>query len=334
VGDVLLAYAKATNRNVVASLCDEAFGYGLQGALQGEGVHLQQTIDALTNSGVMKHSSVDNWEEFQPQDRLEAAVSFTPRDVLEGLMKAVINKRYLDVHDLASYAYGTGRVARSGIGEYYLMMFDRSVASGMDRTDWDALRLFGSFSGEAQKSLENGARFPFTSLNASQRNLLSRITFKSRIENERIASADSVQISGKSVEPTEAFPNGLPMSGVLSTRTATMPVLIAYAQGPGGTFRPLRTINEWTIAAYEAQVGANPQAASQYTLNGLVGYAPGSQKLVAMRLELAPNVWKEIGITVMDQDPNPKPVPWEQLPAKTVETIRGAIESQRKGGGG
>ncbi len=270
-----------------------------------------------------------NWAILTPADRFESALDFTPRAAVGDLMRSVAAKGLLDVRDYARYAFQTGRLLRYGLGEIYLMLYDRSVASGVDNTDWDSLRLYGSFDTVRQRALEAGGRVPFQALVPAQKSIAHRIAYKARLRSEEQLGDGSSVSRGRSIEPTEAFPNGLPPNGSVSAGAKSVRVLVAYGKGSDGRVRPLRQLNVWTLAAFEAERADNPDLMRDYSVPGLVGYAPGAQKLVSVRVELAPGVWRESAITVADYDVNAKPVPWDKLPKPWVDEIRAAIERQK-----
>ncbi len=88
----------------------------------------------------------------------------------------------------------------------------------------------------------------------------------------------------------------------------------------------LRSIDPYTLAVVENEIVGNPGRMASYGVANLVGYAPGAEKLVTIRIELAAGVWKESTITVSDYDPNATPVPWDKLPEPYAKQIAESME--------
>ena len=208
-------------------------------------------------------------------------------------------------------------------------MIDRSVLGASDRTDWSSLRLYGSFNAIEQRALEAGSSFPFGGMNAEQRKIVERIVFAGEIRSETQMGDGSAHMRGAPVEPTEAFPTGVPVGCSVTGRATSVPTLVAYGKGADGKVRPLRSLNQYTLATIETEVLGNPGMTASYGVPNLVGYAPGAEKLVALRVEVAPNIWKESAIAVADFDPNATPVPWDKLPDPLPKQIGDAIEQLR-----
>ena len=162
-------------------------------------------------------------------------------------------------------------------------------------------------------------------MNAEQRQIVERIVYAGEIRSEVQSGGGIAQLTGQTVEPTEAFPMGVPFGCTVTARAKSVPTLVAYGKGSDGKVRPLRGLTASTLAAIESDVLGDPQKMASYGVANLVGYAPGTDKMVAMRVEVAPKVWRESTITVADYDPNATPVPWDKLPDPYPQQIAAAI---------
>ncbi|MBI5708186.1 MAG: hypothetical protein HZC36_14485 [Armatimonadetes bacterium] len=331
VGDLLRAVAENEEQNVIASLPDLSIGVSM--AVDNGKLKLSEGLTALNQGVGVRVRREAGWAVFTPDDRFEAATAFTPRKAMQELMRSIDAKGRLDLRDYADYAFKTGRISRMGLAEWYLVMMDRSLMGGLDRTDWNALRLYGSFSALQQRQLEEGQHFPIGAMTPMQKSIVDRIIYAGEIRSETQEGSGSARWRGQAKEPTEAFGNGLPPTGFVSATAKGVPSLAAYARDSNGKVKPLRTINAWTLANYVVKYSGDPHMVATYGMTGLVGYAPVTEKLVALRVEPAEGVWRELAMTINEFDPAAKPVPWEQLPDPWPKQIRDAI-AQIGGGEG
>lgn len=329
VSDGLMAFAQSKNQNMVASLPDSAFAIAAFLSTTHP-VHVKELVDALTRSGTLDFSEKGSWTLATPTDRVEADLQFTPRAPVATLIKAVTEKGRLDVRDYAKYAYGSGRISRMGLGDWYLMLLDRAFLAGVDHTDWNGLRLFGSFSEAEQGRLISGERFAFPGLRSDQRAIVDRIVYSGEIRSEVQAGGGASTTNRAPLEPTEAYANGLPAKGAVAARSRDLQVLVAYSKGTDGKTRPLRSVNVGTLAYIEQEVVGNPAKMAAYWVPGLVGYAPGTDVLLTLRVELDPGLWKEIAMTVPNYDSRATPLPWTKLPEPYPAQIKDAIEQEKK----
>ena len=325
VGDALFSYARAKGTHVVARVPDSALALAFFASSE-QPLRVHAFMKALLDSGTMQRSEANGWTVLSPPDRFESALDFTPRKAVAELVKAVLAQGRLDIRDYARYAFESKRLNRGGFGDFFLAMIDRSVLGASDRTDWSSLRLYGSFNAIEQRALEAGSSFPFGGMNAEQRKIVERIVFAGEIRSETQMGDGSAHMRGAPVEPTEAFPTGVPVGCSVTGRATSVPTLVAYGKGADGKVRPLRSLNLYTLATIETEVIGNPGMTASYGVANLVGYAPGAEKLVALRVQVAPNLWKESPITVADYDPNTTPVPWDKLPDPFPKQIADAIE--------
>lgn len=326
--EVLTAYGEKEKRNVVAAIPDDVLGTLWFGAQDGP-LKLQKSLKAMMQSGSVELKEGDGWAVFTHGDPYETPATFTPRAPMAALMKSLVGKGRLDLRDYARFAFLSGRVARAGLGEYYMAFFDRTALGALDHTDWNGLSLYGSFDATQQRGLDAGTRIPISPLTAPQKSIIRRIAYAGEIRSETQEGGGTSTMSNAAVEPTEAFAAGLPPGGAVTAKTKSTPTLVAYGRSADGKVKPLRGLNVWTLATVENEVVGDPRKMQAYGVIGLVGYAPGADKLVALRVELLPNVWKEMPLTMPEYDPSATPVRWDRLPEPWAERIRAAIEQNK-----
>jgi hypothetical protein len=323
--DLLDAYSQVNDLDIVASLPDSTIG-ALYFVSRENPLRLAIGMKALQEGGEVSLRTSDGWAVLTPNDRYESRMYFTPRGAVATLMKAVHAKGRLDIRNYAKYAFDSGRIPRMGIGEWYLALYDRANLVTLDGTDWNGLRLYGSFNAQQQEALESGAKFAIGGMTPAQKSIVARMAYIGVIRSE-VRSADGSSTSrGRPIEPTSAFQDGLPSSGNVTAKAQRVPVLVAYGKGSDGKTRPLRSLNAATLAAVELEVTGIPSRQQMYGVPGLVGYATGANKLITMRVEFAPGVWREIPMTVADYDPNAKPGAWDKLPEADVKQIRASMD--------
>jgi hypothetical protein len=328
MNELLTAYGDREKVNVVAAIPDDVLG-ALWFTAQNGPLKLRKSLNGLLNSGSFDRKEGAGWAVFSHSDPYETPASFTPRAPMAALMKSLVAKGRLDLRDYARFAFQSGRVARAGLSEYYMALFDRTSLGALDRTDWNGLSLYGSFDPLQQKGLEAGGRIPIGPLTPAQKSIVRRVAYAGEIRSESQEGDGTALLVGKAIEPTETFALGLPATGVVTAKSKSTPTLVAYGRSADGKVKPLRGLNIWTLAAVESEVVGDARRMQDYGLAGLVGYAPGAENMVALRVELMPNVWKEMPLTMPDFDTNANPVPWDRLPEPWPGQIRTAIEQAK-----
>lgn len=335
--DAFASYADFKKLNVVGVLPDDAVSLGAFVAGQGK-LRTEQFVRALTGYGSITLTEADGWATFAPADEWEASTAFTPRKPLAKLIKAVNDKGRLDVHDYARFAFESRLLNRGTLPMMFLGMYDRSILGSSDQTSWDGLRLYGSFAPIAQQDLEGGRQFAFGGLSGEQRKIVERIVYGDMIQSEERLDGSTAQLNHEPVEPTEAYPNGLPAGGFVTAKTKSVSVIVAYGKDKDGKIRPLRALNAYTLATIEVEVVGNAKQMAMYGVPDLVGYAPGTDKMVSLRVQTAPGLWKECAIVVPDYDSKATPVSWDKLPEPLKSQIAAGIQEikqrkQQQGGG-
>lgn len=326
--DALVTYANHKKVNLIAALPDNALGAAWFVSTDQK-PRAEQIVRAIVNLCGVELRESGKWALLVPLDRWEHALDFTPRGPVAELVKAVDAKAALDPRDYARYAYRSGRGWRMGLGDIWLGLYSPSFLGASDFTDWNGLRLYGSFPLARQRELEDGKKFPITGLTPEQRKIVEAIVYAGPIASEQKISSNLSQQLHEPIEPTDAFANGVPADAVVSGSSREARVLVAYGKASDGSLRPLRKIDHWTIAAVELEVVGNTERMARYGVPGLVGYAPGKEKMIAIRVELGPGIWKESTLMVPEYDPNAKPVAWDKLSPEDVKVIANAIEQTR-----
>lgn len=326
--EVFTAYGETEKVNIVAAIPDNVLG-ALWFSVQEGPLKLHKSLNAILQSGSVDLKEGAGWAVFTHGDPYETPASFTPRAPMAALMKTLVGKGRLDLRDYARFAFLSGRVARMGLSEYYMAFFDRTALGALDHTDWNGLSLYGSFNATQQKGLDGGARIPIGPLTAAQKAIIRRVAYAGEIRSESQQGDGTAILTNPTVEPTETFAAGLPAVGVVTAKTKSTPTLVAYGRSADGKVKPLRGLNLWTLATVENEVVGDARKMQSYGVVGLVGYAPGADKLVALRVELMPNVWKEMALTMPEYDATATPVPWDRLPEPWAQQIRDAIAQDK-----
>lgn len=329
VSDALMAYAQAKDLNLVAALPDTSLAMAYFISREAP-LRMNAFVKGLLDSGTLAKNDKEGWRVLSPPDRYEAELDFTPRRAAAALAKAVLTQGRLDIRDYALYAFDSKRLNRGGFGDWFLAMIDRSVLGASDRTDWKSLQLYGSFSTLQQQSLESGGRFAYGAMVPYQRKIVERIVYAGKIRSEVQGGGGTASLKGKPVEPTEAFPMGVPAGCTVTARAKSVPTLVAYGKGSDGKVRPLRSVTTYTLAVLEVDSPGDPQMMERYGLKALVGYAPGAEKMLALRVTLGPETWTESPITLSDYDPNATPVTWDKLPDPYPKQIADAINQVKE----
>jgi len=236
-------------------------------------------------------------------------------------MKSTFDAGRLDIRNYAKYAFDSKRLNRGGFGDWFLAMLDRSALGASDQTDWKTLQLYGSFESQQQKALEQGGKFSYSALTPEQKQIVDRIVYAKRL----YGSTDPQHVAFNAVEPTQAFAMGVPGSCVVSGKASGKPVIVAYSKGSDGKTHPTRDLDPYNLASIETDVVGDAAKMAAYGVPDLVGYAMGANKIVTLRVEVAPGVWSESSITIPDFDPDATPVAWEKLPAPYPAQILDAI---------
>lgn len=336
VSDVLTQYAEQKGVNVVAALPDQAFILAAFG--NPDKLRVQQAISNLTRSGTLKFEKEGNWHRFTPVDRWEAATEFTPRPAILKLCKSLIDKGRLDVRDYATYAFESKRLNRGGLADIFAMMIDPTIMGSMDFASWDGMRLFGSFNSKLQQDLERGASINYAGLSGAQKQIVERIVYRDVIRSEKRIDQHSTLNGNVVIEPTDTYVNGLPPGSQVASSSSTADTIVAYGKDKGGKSRVLRSINAWTLAHVLSEGVDQASVQYKYGLSGLVGFAPGVDRLVSLRIVMAPGTWKETPLMIPGHDPNAKPQPWDKLPEPQRKQVQDAINQlqnslPRQGGG-
>jgi len=330
VSDTLKQYAAVNKANVVACLPDSAFMWSTAIAANGN-PRLMTMIDGLRQSDSLEHHKDDGWTTFTPINRYEEELNFTARVPLADLMASIERHGRLDLEDYATYAYRSGRVARLAIGEYYLMILDSTLMSGMDQTNWFALRLYGSLNEKEREKIASGGSIPIASMSPGQKAIVERMIFRDALRSETITDTGwSMSLGPRAVEPSDAYANKVPDGAMLTGRKKDVPVLFAYGKREDGKVRPLREVDPYGIAHMETEIVGNVEQMKNYGIPNLVGYAPATSRKVVLRIVTEPGVWLEAAVKTHLVDPNASPVAWDKLSDQSKNEISKAMEILKK----
>lgn len=334
-GDVLTAYAVHKRINVVAVLPDQAFIMAMYGGT--DKVRVLQSVNNLVKSGTLHLEATATCHRFVPVDRWEAALDYTWRPAMSKMIRSVIEKGRLDMRDYATYAFESRRLNRGGLADAFVMMVDNTLMGTTDFTSWDGMRLYGSFMPKARQDLEAGGSINYAGMSAVQKQIVERIIYRDVIQSEERLDRHSSSLNHAPVEPTDAFPNNLPPNTQVVSKVNAAETIVAYGRDKNGKVKILRSLNPWTLATAVVDGLDNPQVVQRYGLSNLVGFAPGTDRLLSLRIVVGPGLWKETPFVIPDYDEKARPAAWEKLPEglrKQVEDGIKQVQQQRQNQGG
>ncbi len=324
VSDVYSSYADFKGVNVIAVLPDEAFSIIAFG--NGNKIRTIQAVNSLVKSGLLQLEEEGVLHRFTPVDRWESATDFTPRPAMAKLIKSLVNKGRIDVRDYALYAFESKRLNRGGLADLFTILIDPSLMGNLDFESWDGMRLFGSLTPRLQQDLEKGGSIKYAGMNGAQKQIAERIIYKGVLRSEERMERLSSRLTHQPVEPTDAFPNGIPNDAQLTSKSINADTIVAYGKDKAGKVKALRSINAWTLAHVIAEGGNNPSMMRDYGLPNLVGYAAGVDRMLSLRLVVAPGLWKEMPLMLPVYDDQANPQPWEKLPEQLRKQVQTAIQ--------
>lgn len=327
VSDVFSSYSEQKGMNVVAALPDQAFMLAVFG--NSDKPRVYQSISNLVKSGTLKLEQEGSWHRFTPVDRWEAVVEFTPRPAMAKLIKSLMEKGRVDVRDYATYAFESKRLNRGGLADIFSMMIDPAMIGSMDFASWDGMRLYGSFTPKTRQELEQGATINYAGLNGAQKQIVERIIYRDVIRSDERIDQHTTMNGKVTIEPTDTYVNGLPPGAQIVSKATNSETIVAYGKDGSGKTRVLRTINPWTLAHVLGEGLEDKSVQTKYGLSNLIGFAPGVDRLLSLRIVVAPGLWKETPLMIPGHDENAKPVAWERLPEKQRKQIEDAIKQYK-----
>lgn len=325
VSDALRDYAKSKKSNFVGCLPDSLFNW-MFFASSRRAARLGIVMDTFRRTGALEFEEKDGWIVATPGYRYEDELNFTPRKAMGDLVRSTAKRGTMDTIDFASFAFQSNRISRRGLESLYLGILDTSSLSLMDRNDWNTFRLYGGLSSEQRKIIEENGSVPTRGMSSHLQAIVDRIVYSDEVRSETTASGGSYSTSSHIIEPTEVYANGLPVGAALTGKASASAILVAYGTGPNGKPRGLRSLDPYNLANVETNVVGNPELMKSYGVPDLLGYAPGLQKNIRLRLLLEPGIWRESMISVNVFDDSATPVAWDKLPEEWVKQIKAGFE--------
>jgi hypothetical protein len=318
IGDALRTWARA-GYDVVAALPDVAIVAVLWRPGGTETPTVRGFLGPWLAYDVLDLRTDAGWAIVTPGRNDRVVVSnlnrAAPRD-----FTASVDRHGATFDALASY-FWRSRDHGFELGLGLASLLDRTVHSLMDGNDQDGLRLYGSLTRSQRTTLETGGAIHLGALTAAQREIARRIAYGSVIRPVAPGPGGSW---GPTIEPTSAFPNGLPATGYLSLTTRREETLTMYRRQADGNWRALqltdpRTIG-WVLATQPA--GAGPGGAGELAL---YAYRVTGRETLDLRVHFDDQHWNSTRLTRL-LPAGDRPVPWTELP----EPIRARIEAARR----
>jgi hypothetical protein len=249
--DVIRAYAKAKNLQLVASLPD-AFAAWLI-TLMMSSTTTASVEKKLTHDTSLVVDSSDGWLTVAPGDFRSEPMD---RGDLGKILVSLSGEKNPSIDLLAAAALaGLGDPSHGMLPEFWLMLASPSLATVYTQ-DWDMLRLYGALSVEQRAVLMNTKRLPLAALDEPQKALVDRMIYgassgfmffsndaplhvdSKREDNSILGAADTMfsdamaeyGVDGEASkdyrgEPTEAAPNGLPQGAAITLKISSAQVL-------------------------------------------------------------------------------------------------------------
>lgn len=316
--DALRAIAKERHQNLVAWVPDSMFMLPLFPAMSRP-LSLSTIKTLVTSSSMGLDSTTEGgWLLMKPKNPYRARKAADDRNAMARIAKAAL-AGHISLDDYANYAASCNHGPYDGLGTSYAFLIDPAFGSMSDGTDWDALRLFGSFDPMARTNLAKGEGIAFRALSDRQKNIVRKITFARLIQSDEANPSGAI---GKQVEPSEILQAWVPDNGILSIQVNRSQAIYAYLRSDKGSMKPFRTIDPstiaWTLYAKEHPSQERVPAAAD-------GYALGEKTLYRMRLAYGPKLRSEFNLTDNGL-PTGSPVPWTQLPQEIRSKIEAALK--------
>lgn len=313
-GEIVIDYAKQNKLNLIASLTDPMSTVSM--FLNSTKIQpAETTISQLIQAGSLKkEEGSKDFVLFTTKDRYEDSQAFTNRMAMEDLIKAELASN-LGFNELCKYAFESKRLTRYGIGETYLGMYNFSKLLTLLNSDWEAAKIYGSFTAAQKKILEANNTIPFAGLRPEQKALVERLIYNAQLDSDEVLEQNSRQL-GSFLEPTDAFPEKLPEGTNVHLSEKSIPTIVSYTKDSNGQVKPGRTINTYTLANYI--VDKEPV---KYSLSNLEGFAMAKTRFIQIRIYVAKDTFKNLVVETVEYDSKAKPGPYTSLP----ESVRNEI---------
>lgn len=315
VGDVVLAWAKHTSKQVLAVLVDDDVTV-MSNSVAPQGI-AESTIEYLLTgygrdsmeewgSVIVGRPNTPNarfWEERINRADLQELLGVYERDYIPSL----------DV--LAAFAARNPDAEYNGVYELATQTY-RSTMWGVfgNSNAWDDLVLWGLLSDSQRSALRTGGRVRIAELNkAAQERLVHRLvhgyaTLGSLDDQTRKPVWESMEsmyfgegedeggMSGGRVEPTELMPEGLPPAGYLEARSTREKYIVQL--GPSGKMSDVLSMPmsapeaAFMKVSYELQGGEN----SPITVDSFNNMVMGDRTYLDLMIVVAPQMGTVVGL--------------------------------------
>ena len=328
LGDALRSWARA-GYDVVAALPDMVVAAAFFGARQESApATVRGFLGPLFAHDLLELSLDSNWAVLAPSLNDQVKVSNLNRRVLRDLTES-IDRHGATIDALAAFMWRS-RDDDPTLGLALGSLLDTQVmlkAGGSGSLD--ALLLYGSLSRRQRSALESGQALAVGSLTPAQREVVRRIAYSDEI---RLHAPGPVGLAGLMVEPTSAFPHGLPVTGTLSLlihREESLTAHLRLADGSWQTAGPVSTHSIGWLLARQAAGVARDRAGGFPD-----GFTLAGRERLEFRVHFDAEHWQAVELTRLLPAAG-VPVPWTELPEqvrRAIEQSRAQAEAQQAGG--
>lgn len=320
--DIFIGIAEAKNVNLVANLPDAMLLPASRRVSQGE-IRPTEALALARGPWGLDVRESDGWMEIEPKMPFTARNERTDRGALGKMLKTVVANGRLNLDDLANYAV-TSDAANplGGVDYFYLRLLDPATAdrqfATMFSSNREMLKFYGLLSQAQRNTLFAGRPMQLSALNQKQRELLHSMVYNSmdgpRVENARGGPGGGMAafLGGGSLqsERTEAMPNGVPNTGLLTVRSENEPAVLA-SDASGTVFQYLTA----EALGRQRAIRENPQIAQFLQSDANFDrFRLGQQSTYRFRFEFSRNISLLRQLTDARIDSGTPAVSFDELP--------------------
>lgn len=230
--ELVIGLAETRNKDLVAWLPDGCLGQLSSGQPQ---VAPSAVEEMIRNGNVIESSASRGWLEIRPQDPFQSERHFTHRLSLRNLADASQNRRPLPLRDVCDFLNENPSYEWADqIGSILTELTGGPDALLRFSIDPDWLRLIAHVSQREPNLLSTSDALPFSSLTPDEISKLSTLLYRAgggatglsfAAQSDNPETMQNMRRNRLALEPTEAFPDGLPMQGTITDHVATYQML-------------------------------------------------------------------------------------------------------------
>jgi hypothetical protein len=213
--EVVLALAKEKSKNLVANLTDRSILIGELARIPSDKT-IDQYRDFLIDYCQMDLKDDDGWLIAQPSNPFRSRIERLNRSALGRLMTIYHRDGFARLETLADFVQANSPEAleASSLTANSMIWID----SHGSLNEPEFLRFYATLSPQQRQDLMNSKKLSISSLSVPQRALISGMCYANSTTHNEISVAERIGSPFESIfrEPTEAFPQGIPLGGSVS----------------------------------------------------------------------------------------------------------------------